>query len=240
MRYPRIEGLIRRRLLVNFRVDPKFVRRLLPGPLRPQVIGGAAQAGICLIRLERMRPMGLPAAIGFSSENAAHRIAVEWEAGGCLHSGVYIPRRDSDSRIARLAGGRVFPGKHHAAHFEVRDDGGEIAFTMESCDARTNVELRARPAAAMPSTSTFPSLEAASSYYERGSLGYSPAGDHLDGIRLVTRAWKLQPLEVEYVRSSFFGDVTRFPPGSVEFDSALVMRDIESAWYPVPRLRPAD
>ena len=24
--------------------------------------------------------------------------------------------------------------------------------------------------------------------------------------------------------------------GSVEFDSAFVMRDIESAWYPVPRL----
>jgi hypothetical protein len=237
MRYPKIEGLIRRRLLVNFLVDPKFVRRLLPAPFRPQVIGGAAQAGICLIRLERMRPMGLPAAIGFSSENAAHRIAVEWETSGCLHSGVYIPRRDSDSRITRIAGGRVFPGKHHAAHFEVRDHGGEIAFTMESCDAHTNVELRARPAAAMPSTSTFANLAAASSYYERGSLGYSPAGDHLDGIRLVTRTWKLQPLEVEYVRSSFFGDVTRFPPGSVEFDSALVMRDIESAWYPVPRLR---
>ncbi len=38
------------------------------------------------------------------------------------------------------------------------------------------------------------------------------------------------------MRSGYFGDVTRFPPGSVEFDSAFVMRDIESAWYPVPRL----
>ena len=80
MRFPKIEGLIRRRVLVNFRVDPAVIRALLPAPLRPQITGGAVQAGICLIRLETMRVAGLPAALGFDSENAAHRIAVEWDA----------------------------------------------------------------------------------------------------------------------------------------------------------------
>lgn len=237
MRFPRIEGLIRRRILINFRVDPKYVRTIVPAPLRPQLVGGAALAGICLIRLERLRPAGLPAALGFASENAAHRIAVEWDAAGDVQRGVYIPRRDSDSRIARLAGGRLFPGEHHGARFDVRDDGNEIALAMRSDDALTSVELRGRAVSSLPATSSFGCLAAASAFLERGSVGYSPrGGDLLDGVRLVTRRWSLQPLEIDYVRSSYFGDVTRFPPGSVEFDSALVMRDTESDWQPTPRL----
>jgi len=238
MRFPHIQGLIRRRVLVNFRVNPKVIRALLPAPLRPHLIGGAAPAGICLIRLEQVRLAGLPAVLGFSSENAAHRIAVEWDVDGRVQHGVYIPRRDTSSRIARLAGGRLFPGQHDLAHFDITDDGREIAFAMTSGDARTSIELRARAAPAMPSTSSFATLAGASAFFEQGSLGYSPTGEgHLDGIRLVTRTWTLAPLEVDYVRSSYFGDVTRFPPGSVEFDSALVMRDTESDWRPAPRLR---
>ena len=236
MRCPRIEGLIRRRILINFRVDPKCARAIVPAPLRPQLVGGAAQAGICLIRLERLRPAGLPAALGFASENAAHRIAVEWEAAGGMQRGVYIPRRDSDSRIARLAGGRLFPGEHQGARFDVRDDGQAIALAMKSDDARTSVELRGRAVSSLPATSRFGSLAAASAFLERGSIGYSPRGGGLDGVRLVTRRWDLQPLEMEYVRSSYFGDVTRFPPGSVEFDSAFVMRNTESDWQPAPSL----
>src|SRR5262245_5057497 len=162
MRSLKIEGLIRRRVLVNFRVDPRVIRAVVPAPLRPQLVDGAAQAGICLIRLERLRPAGLPGALGFSSENAAHRIAVEWDGETGVERGVYIPRRDSDSPIARWAGGRVFPGAHHAAHFDVVDDGRAVAIALTSRDARTSVALRARAAATMPSTSSFASLAAAS------------------------------------------------------------------------------
>jgi len=60
MRFPNIEGMIRRRILINFRVNPKFIHALLPAPLRPRVVGGAAPAGICLIRLEQMTAARLP------------------------------------------------------------------------------------------------------------------------------------------------------------------------------------
>ncbi len=40
----------------------------------------------------------------------------------------------------------------------------------------------------------------------------------------------MQPLVVERVRSSFFEDESLFPPGAVELDSALVMRDIPATW----------
>ena len=68
-------------------------------------------AGICLIRLRALRPRGLPAWIGLTSENAAHRIAVELEEDGQPCEGVYIPRRDTDRRVNTLVGGRLFPAR---------------------------------------------------------------------------------------------------------------------------------
>ena len=82
MRPPELQGVIRRRILVNFRAEPEVVRRLLPAPFKPKQQAGHALVGVCLIRLEAIRPTGWPAWCGLSSENAAHRIAVEWEQGG--------------------------------------------------------------------------------------------------------------------------------------------------------------
>jgi uncharacterized protein YqjF (DUF2071 family) len=60
MRFPKVHGVIRRRLLVNFRVDPGVIQQLLPSPFRPKLQDGHAIAGVCLIRLEDIRPPGVP------------------------------------------------------------------------------------------------------------------------------------------------------------------------------------
>ena len=57
----------------------------------------AGMAGICLIRLRHIRPRVLPWWMGISSENAAHRIAVQWESEGQVREGVYVVRRDTSS-----------------------------------------------------------------------------------------------------------------------------------------------
>src|ERR1700674_3635491 len=126
MRLPTIAGVIRRRLLLNFRVDPGVMARQLPAPFVPKLHKGFAIAGICLIRLEAIRPKGLPRGLGLSSENAAHRIAVQWQAESGTEEGVFIPRRDSNSLMNQLAGGRLFPGVHHAARFKVHEAGEAI------------------------------------------------------------------------------------------------------------------
>ena len=126
MRLPVLTGTIRRRLLVNFRVHADVIERLLPHPFRPKLHRGSAIAGICLIRLEHVRPAGFPARLGLSSENAAHRIAVEWEDAEGAQEGVFIPRRDTGSLLNHLAGGRIFPGEHHRADFKVADDGNAV------------------------------------------------------------------------------------------------------------------
>ncbi|MCI0423254.1 MAG: hypothetical protein L0312_29190, partial [Acidobacteria bacterium] len=85
----------------------------------------------------------------------------------------------------------------------------------------------------LPASSCFSSLDDASNFFEGGSTGYSITRDlrRLDGIRLKALNWRVSALEVERVHSSFYADRRYFPEGSVEFDHALVMRDIEHEWH---------
>ena len=154
MRLPVIQGVIRRRILVNFRVDPDVMQAQLPPRFRPKLHRGRSIAGICLIRLESVRPRLVPRALGFSSENAAHRVAVHWQADGTEKEGVFIPRRDTGSAINHLAGGRVFPGEHHRARFAVRDSANAIDLSMQSVDGEVSVGIRGRTASHLPSSSS--------------------------------------------------------------------------------------
>lgn len=238
MRVPELQGLIRRRLLVNFRAAPDVVRGLLPAPFRPKTHGGQAVVGICLIRLESMRPSGWPAWCGLSSENAAHRIAVEWDDDGLLREGVYIPRRHSGSWLNRLAGGRLFPGEQCGADFHVRDDGAHVSVRMRAQDGRTSLTLAADDADTLPAGSCFGSLAESSAFFAAGSLGYSAKEDgrQADGLALATDRWEVRPLAVRTISSSFFEDRTVFPEGSIAFDHALIMRDIPHRWMGLPNL----
>ncbi len=236
MRLPVIHGLIRRRLLVNFRVDAEVMRRFLPAAFRPKLHRGYAIAGICLIRLEQIRPASLPRFCGISSENAAHRIAVLWdEPSGETREGVFIPRRDTGSWLNHFAGGRIFPGEHQLADFAVTDNASRISMNIRARDGRMSVQLRAFESESLPDTSCFKSLAESSAFFEGGSVGYSVTRDssRLDGIRLQTDAWRVSPLAVEQVESSFFADKSVFPAGSVTFDHALIMRDISHQWHGV-------
>jgi hypothetical protein len=231
---PVIHGLIRRRLLVNFRVDAAVMERFLPAPFRPKLHHGYAIAGICLIRLEQIRPGWLPRFCGIASENAAHRIAVLWDApSGETREGVFIPRRDTSLWLNHFAGGRLFPGEHHLADFAVTDDGAHIAMSIRARDGRMTVQLCAHESEGLPASSCFKSLAESSAFFEGGSVGYSVTRDccRFDGIRLQTESWKVRPLAVEQVESSFFADESVFPAGSVTFDHALVMRDIVHQWH---------
>jgi uncharacterized protein YqjF (DUF2071 family) len=230
---PTLTGLIRRRLLVNFRADAEVVQRILPEGLTPKLHGDRAIVGICLIRLEEIRPKGLPSFIGVASENAAHRIAVEWTGkDGLRQEGVFIPRRDTDSALNVMAGGSIFPGVHHRARFDVRDNGDSVSISMTPERDAAAIEVSGVEAGSLSASSCFASIEESSAFFERGCIGYSATRDQdrLDGIKLCTRGWRVQPLEVHDVHSGFFSDERRFPKGSVEFDHALVMRNIPHEW----------
>ena len=232
MRIPVIRGIIDRRILVNYRVDPKVLEKILPAPFRPKLVNGAGMAGVCLIRLKRIRPRYLPSFIGISSENAAHRIAVEWEQDGQQREGVFIPRRDTSSRLNTLVGGKLFPGVHHHATFRVQEKDDSYRLVLDSDDRQTHVLVEGRASAELPKNSIFHSVHDASEFFSKGSLGYSMTAQpgKFDGLELRSFNWKVFPLAVNKIESSFFENQTMFPLGSVQFDCALLMRGIDHEW----------
>lgn len=242
MSLPVITGLIRRRLLINYRVDPSVIAPLLPEGFRPKLHRGQAIAGICLIRLEDIRPRMLPVWAGITSENVAHRIAVLCDdEDGTTREGVFIPRRDTSSLANHLAGGRVFPGEHHLADFIVCDDHGIIEIKARARDGRMSLSLSAMETEEFPASSCFGSLEESSGFFETGGVGYSATKDcdRLDAIRLETYQWKVRPLAVTSVSSSYFDNPALFPAGSAVLDHALIMRDIPHEWHSMESRRVA-
>lgn len=233
MKLPAIHGFIDRRILANYTADPEVVQRLLPPPFRPRLHRSKAIVGICLIRLLDIKPKGFSHLPGIHSENGAHRFAVEWEENGKTLTGVYIPRRDTSLRLNAWAGGRLFPGKHIHAHFDVEEANGNYHIAFKSTD-QTSVQLEAKETDHFPESSIFTNLEEASAFFRKGNLGYSPNKNRLEGLNLNTYTWAVQPLEVTAIRSSFFENPTLFPPNSIQFDNALLMRRIEHEWTSMP------
>ncbi len=231
MKIPTIAGIIDRRILINYQVDKDVLANYLPAPFRPKLVNDKGVVGICLIRLKNIRPKGMPEKLGVSSENGAHRIAVEWTEDGRVKEGVFIPRRDTSSKLNALAGGRIFPGVHHHASFQVTEADGSYKVAFES-DDNTFLSITAQECDEWNSDSVFESLECASDFFEQGAIGYSPnhLNESYDGLELKTIEWKVKPLSVSHVRSSFFENESIFPKGSVKFDNALLMKSIEHEW----------
>jgi hypothetical protein len=134
-----------------------------------------------------------------------------------------------------MAGGRWFPGIHHAAAFRVWETGYRFKLEMRSRDEAAFVRVLARRTATLSDHSVFRSLGEAALFFRLGAVGWSPgrASGTFDGLELRCQQWRMEPLAVERVESSFFQDHQIFPCGSIEFDSALLMRDVPHEWHSV-------
>ncbi len=234
-----LQSTIERRLLINYRLDPGVARAMVPPGLSPHLVNGYAVAGVCLIRLGSLRPAGMPAQLGWRGENAAHRIAVEWEDDDGVHAGVYIPERHSGSWIPVALGGRLVPGAHRHARFVVQETPDRTRVQMTSATTRVAADVETTRDW---SSQLFPTLLDASEFFRNGSVGWSPHrhGSSLEGLRLETANWRVNPGRARSVASSFFDGL---PVGAATLDSVLIMRDVMATWTPsgaqAPALTPA-
>lgn len=233
----KLEGTIARRILLNYWVDPAVARRLVPEPFEIVTRNGFAVAGICLIRLEEMRPQGFPAAMGIASENMAQRIAVRYpaEENGVqvLREGVYIWRRDTDSVLAARLGGLLFPGVQRDAEFRVEEAEDGLRVNVMTTDGAADVSFHAGFHADWKWTLLFPRFADVSQFFERGDCGFSCAlrSEALEGMRVEALRWEMSPVAVGNLRAAFFEKEEMFPRGSVGFDCGVMMRGIPSRWH---------
>ena len=233
-----IHGTIERRVLLNYRLDPAALQQALPRPFRPKLYHGYGVGGVCMIRFSGLRPRPVPRWLGLGSENAAHRIAVEWEQDGERHEGVFIPRRDTNSRFNQMLGGRVFPGIFQRSTFEAQEASSSVSVRIVRKDGVDEIAFAGHVSESLPRTSIFPSLAEAVGFFSLGATGYSATHTegHYHGMELRCLDWSVVPLAVEQARSCFFDDCERFPAGTAQLDCALLMRGIAHEWHSRPDL----
>lgn len=222
---PEMHAQIERRLLVTYRADPEVVAKLLPDPYRPQLVNGSALAGMCLLRLGHLVLRGKPQWGGNHPEDAAHRIAIEWDEPAGPQTGVYIVRRDSNSLSNVVAAGCIYPGRHNRSRFVVNESPEEIRIYCRALDGSVEFDVHVRLTQTLEGSKVFRDLADAAAFFEQGATG-GPDEDV---------AWTMQPASVLAATSSYFDNAERFPRGSIEVDSALVMRPIEGKTLPALR-----
>jgi len=236
-----IHGTIERRVLLNYRLYPAVLQRALPRPFKPKLYHGSGVGGICMIRFSGLRPRFMPRWLGLGSENAAHRIAVEWEQDGERREGVFIPRRDTNSQFNRTFGGRVFPGVFQKSLFHSHEAASSVSVRIVRMDGGEEVAFAGDVAEGLPQTSHFPSLAEAVGFFTLGATGYSATctEGHYHGMELRCLDWTVVPLAVHEARSCFFDDRERFPAGTAQLDCALLMRGVAHEWHSRPDLYPS-
>lgn len=230
-----ITGKIDHRILLNYRIDPEVAQSVLPKEFKPKLINGFAIGGICQLSLSDMRPKGLPVIVGTNSHNAAHRISVISSRG----EGVYIPRRDTNSILNSLSGGRIFPGIHKKVDFILKNDGNSYTVQIKDKYNKIIMYINCSISEELDQMSIFESVDEVSSFFKSGNIGWSPKKQNgeFDVIELKTVGWKMEPLKVNDHFSAYFNDETIFPKGSVTFDSAMIMRNLEHSWISREGLR---
>jgi hypothetical protein len=232
MELPVLNGIIDRRILINYRIKPEVVKSLLPPQLDPLVINGYASGGICLLRLKNIGIKNLPSFLRITSENAAHRFLITYRKHGQTIKGVYIPRRDTDSWLNVLVAGKVFSWPHYSAVFDVEEYDDKYSVYMKSRDGKTELRVEAQLHNHFSANSMFDSIEHASSCFENSPVGVSPSTHpkRFKTIHLKTKTWNVKPLQVQTLKSSFFEDKSLFPHDTIELDNALLMEGIEHEW----------
>ncbi len=76
-----------------------------------------------------------------------------------------------------LAGGRVFPGLHHYAKFEVSETQDDFDIAVQSSDALVSMSIHAHRTNRFSTSSIFANLDEASAFFRAGSLGYSATSE---------------------------------------------------------------
>lgn len=144
--------------LLAYGTPPESVRDLLPRGLELDTHDGQAFWNVVVSKVDRMRPMGVPRALGNSYVHVAYRLYAKARTReeGTL-TGLCFVRSDVDHALMALVGDRMTDFRFHVADVSWREEdaGGALAVDVSGTkggagDARLRLDLHAKDAPALP------------------------------------------------------------------------------------------
>ena len=208
-------------------------RRVVPTPLRPKILQGAAIGAVDWMRLERLRPRLIPGPLGLSMEMCTHMIPAEWDDNGVRRDVLYVLRRDVQVSGIGRAAGLLLPGHPHPARINAIDEDVHVQVTAASNDGVCQLELGGTMAGEWQGSALFNSGQHLMRVLGNQSGGFLVFDENGSGalIELEAHPELAEPLDVQSQHSSIF-EGGLIPKGAAQPDAAVVLRNLVCLWSP--------
>lgn len=195
-------------VLLSFRTPADSVASLVPDGLELVQRGPFAFWNVVLCHVHKMRPAGVPEALGVSYHHVAYRLMVQAMTDRVeLRRGLYFVRSDADAALLGAVGNRLSDFRFHRGQvqWEAHDDHEAVAVTTADGAADATLAFRRQAPAVHPADSCFPTCDDA-----RAELKYEPFG-------MAVAAGRLKLAEVFRDESAWREDVIDVDPHRTRF-----------------------
>ena len=235
MQLPVIRGVIDRRILVNYRVDPGVLAALLPAPFRPKLVAASGMVGRLPDPPEaRCGPRFLPPLAGDLLRERRPPRRRRMGRGGRRREGVFVPRRDTDSRLNRLGGRAALPRRPLTTPaFTVRGDGRPLPRRPPQRRRRTSLSVVGGVNAAVAGGVGLRLARGGLRLLRGGLAGVlrdAPARP-ARGAGAAAPRWRVEPLAGRAGGVQLLRGPVALPAGVGRVRLALLMRGIDHEWH---------
>ncbi|XAM01670.1 DUF2071 domain-containing protein [Phycisphaeraceae bacterium D3-23] len=239
-----LRGRLADTVLLTYRTPADSVREMLPDGLELVQRGPWAFWSVVCCRVEQMRPIGVPAALGVGLHHVAYRLRVQaMTASAEVIDGLYFTHSDADAPLPPLfgaVGNRLTDLRLHRAEIAMNCGDDAMCVTVDPAASEAGYGLRldlAHAPAARLEGSCFPTVEDARSFgrYPRAALSVHPSkGDperrtlHVMRVERVDSSWCETPVAVRDARLGYLDAIGQ--GGQAELEWAVRLRPMEYRW----------
>ena len=219
-------------ITLTYALPAAVLRPMLPPGLELETVGDDGFVAVAIVQARRLRPAGVPAAMGQDFFLAGYRIFTRFrKAEGRSLRGLRILRSDTDRRLMQIGGNLLTHYNYHRCDAAVMASGQEIDVAVRSRDG-ADLEMTAHlDRASLPAESPFASLREARRF--AGPLpftfDYEPETHSIVSIRASRANWMPQPIAVDVRRVGFF-DLPPFRGCTPRLAAAFHVADVDYRW----------
>jgi hypothetical protein len=231
-----IRATLRECVTLTYAVPAHILRPLLPPGLELDTAGDDGFLAVALVQTERLRPDGVPAALGGTFFLAGYRVFTRFRtADGRTLRGLRILRSDTDRTLMALGGNLLTHYNYHRCRASVVAAGDAIRFTAHTADGASDLDVIVERGAGhdtpLPPGSPFASIREARRY--AGPLPYTFDYEEethaIVAIEARRTNWRPAPVAVHVNRLGFF-DQPAFAGIVPRLAGAFYVRGIEYHW----------
>jgi hypothetical protein len=228
-----IRATLRECVTLTYAVPAGVLRPLLPPGLELETVGDDGFVAVALVQTERLRPDGVPPALGGNFFLAGYRVFTRFtRPDGRTLRGLRILRSDTDRTLMALGGNLLTHYNYHHCQATMTASDECLAFRVTTPDGTGDLDLCVRLGApALPAGSPFASVREARRF--AGPLPYTFDYEEethaIVAIEARRTNWRPAPAAVDVRRLAFF-DGPAFAGCVPRLAAAFHVRNIDYHW----------